>query len=665
MKKLFYKLIFVLMALSLGYLLLDKFAPEKAKQLTEKIVQLGQNVQKEVETQIEEAENKNSADNDEVDLDSSEFASGEISESVQMLNDEWSLYENEKLGFLMKIPQKVTITKCNSDRSEVEVGTMFYANETSAYLLNSDRYNQDSCEKIFNSFDDVLEKKIHHWEITPRTIKNENELQSLIKEKYGEKCNFKSLEPSTQEGVYDVKIEGTSPEGGCFLNWAFVFKYFPEGKKAVQWNIGQDTNFRNGKTSYDKAIVDSFRFLNSQETTSTNQTNNEDKIKIHVNTNSQSNIPLIITAENGESLTIFKNFAGDKEYIDKVVIQTAEGKNATITANIEGYPVLVESGTSRVSYSNYNFERGTVDVEVNLNGEHNSYKDVKIDLSTKISNSPFHNFFIEKAYAIPVSPNTAVPMGVDPNAQQKEKSDYYIGTVGQIWSVVSCGGGIGLTVISGGTASPMLYLSCGVFLTRVVTSNMDIGPCSGDVMECAKDAVVEVFTHDGERQYTHEVIPEEENKQPEVILDLNPEEDKIITDGVYQAPIQRTKDNNGLTDTISGTIKLTFQDGVGSCEMAFDSKASGVPNLPSDVDLPAGTTIPAIEINSKIQSTECSGDVNQTTGKFNLKGSASFTSNTQGLSGVENGTFSVTGQITGANISGEITFGATGDVIDF
>ena len=140
---------------------------------------------------------------------------------------------------------------------------------------------------------------------------------------------------------------------------------------------------------------------------------------------------------------------------------------------------------------------------------------------------------------------------------------------------------------------------------------------------------------------------------------------KIITDGIYQAPIQRTQNNNGLTDVISGTIQTSFQRGVGSCELSFDSKASGIPNVSGEIDLPSGIVMPSVEINSKIQSTECSGSVDQTTGRFNLKGNASFTSTAQGLSGIGDGTFSVEGQIKNAEISGKIIFDETDDVINF
>lgn len=647
MKKLLLWVLFLVMSVSLGYLLLDKYAPEQAAKVAEFTNNQIIKIEEKLETSSGSLSSLEATENNLTELESSklnpiEYSSGEISEPVEILDETWFLYTNDNLGFSIQIPQTSTIRKCKSETSPVEVSVMAYADNTSAYILNSQSYNWETCAEKYNNFSDI--KTTHHWKITPKTINNETELNQMIKEIYGQGCSLKSLEASQQDGVYDVKLNLSSldaPEKeSCRVNWASAFKYYPDGKKAVQWNIGQDTNFWNGNDGYDKEMVDSFRFLTSNN-------NLSDEIQAHINTNPNSNIPLIVTAPNKESLTIFKNFAGNSEYISKVVIQTADGKNAVVTANLQGYPTAIESGKYRATYTNYNLEKNTVDIDVYLSGVHKSHKDIQLNLDQKTAQ--LKNTFIPKTHAI--SENKLI----DTDAKPEAKEDFYIGTAGQIWSVISCGGGIGLTAISGGAASPMLYLSCGVLVTRVVTSNMDIGPCSGDVLECAKNAVLEVFEH-GEKTYTHDDLPEEP-PQAEVILDLNPNPNKIITDGTYQALINFTRDNTGMTEIGKGELITIFKEASGSCNLSLNSKNSGTPEIPSGIDLPAGVSMPTITIETTSKSTTCIGTVNEENGEFKLSGNMHTEANSQGQIHTADSDFSITGQIVGTNIKGIINFG--------
>ena len=88
----------------------------------------------------------------------------------------------------------------------------------------------------------------------------------FIKENYYPGCSLKNKTPAIQEGVYDIELKTTGPDAPedevCFINYASVLKYAPDIQKAVQWNLGQDTNFWNGTESYDLEMIESFRFLN-------------------------------------------------------------------------------------------------------------------------------------------------------------------------------------------------------------------------------------------------------------------------------------------------------------------------------------------------------------------------------------------------------------------
>ncbi|MSR86872.1 hypothetical protein EXS70_01730 [Candidatus Peribacteria bacterium] len=107
------------------------------------------------------------------------------------------------------------------------------------------------------------------WELVSKTIRNDTELESFIKERYGKDCVSGQKAMTAQEGTFDVKISGFTPfddpDGDCVVNYATVIRYSPSRQQVISWHMGQDVSFVSGKYPnwyvYDDDVVKSFRFL--------------------------------------------------------------------------------------------------------------------------------------------------------------------------------------------------------------------------------------------------------------------------------------------------------------------------------------------------------------------------------------------------------------------
>jgi hypothetical protein len=382
-----------------------------------------------------------------------------------------------------------------------------------------------------------------------------------------------------------------------------------------------------------------------------------DNVIAYFNDDLSSNIPLIVKGKNNESLTVFRKIEFDREYIEKVVVQTEEGEMSVISVNTEGYPTLIESQRGRVIYSNYDYQTNRVDIIINTkDGTIQEYLQSPISISSQTSQS---NFFIPTVCA-------SEPMSTGVSAKSSSKKDFYIGTLGQVWSIVSCGGGLGLTVVTGGSASPLLYLSCGVFATRLVTSNMKIGSCNGDIFECAKDAVVDAVT--GKQNYEdpkkEEIKKDVSEPESEVILDLYPVENKLITDGVYQSPLSYSKFENGMKEDTLGLIEMNFEAEKGTCVITMNSVAKGRP-IPEGIDIPQGVVIPEVTVNAHMRSMNCSGSINTETGVYSLSGEIQATIESEGQKFNPIEKITVNGSVKDAKITGNIILMSTGESLPF
>ncbi|PCI24170.1 hypothetical protein COB57_05670 [Candidatus Peregrinibacteria bacterium] len=382
-------------------------------------------------------------------------------------------------------------------------------------------------------------------------------------------------------------------------------------------------------------------FLDIEVNINLGRNNNEEKkivsdtentqVTVYSNTSAGSNIPLVVMGENKESITVFKNTDSDQDSIDTIVISTANQFTSTIKVNSAGYPEKITSSAGTIIYSNYDYENKFVDIILTKsNGEIQEFK-----------KSPIESF------------QSARQSILFPTAYADD--DYYLGTLGQVWSIVSCGSGIGMTIVTGGAASPLLYLSCGVFATRVITSNMEIGSCTGDIIECAKNAVTGAFSHT--------VIPENiqskklDNKP--VVLNANPSNNskRYVSSINYRGRIQ------GLWTVFSGNLDANFEGEKGTCVLHLDSTATGRPIL--DVEMPSGVEAPEVNIKSTLTFLECNGKMNPATEIYKLSGELKVNSSVgdQSFSTVE--LFKIQGNITGDRMRGVLSLESSGLRIDF
>jgi hypothetical protein len=105
------------------------------------------------------------------------------------------------------------------------------------------------------------------WAIVARDVQDDAELDAFIKSRYGSGCSLGEQVASSQEGVYDVRIQGDGKdlsETMCPLNYVTVVKYYPKGGKVIAWDLGQGPTFAADvayAAIYDQEMVDSFRFL--------------------------------------------------------------------------------------------------------------------------------------------------------------------------------------------------------------------------------------------------------------------------------------------------------------------------------------------------------------------------------------------------------------------
>lgn len=208
------------------------------------------------------------------------------------LDETWSKYTNYKLGFLIKIPKKIwtisTFNLCKEDdegrfkkpAARLEVPAKAFEDEDTVYIREEYYYEKsdsnDECKKITNTLSLIKDKdnpSRYSWNIIVRDIKNENELENFIKERFGKGCSINERKTTNQSGVYDItvtSITGETITKDCVFNFIYVIKYYPEKQKAVQWDLGQDCSFSNNSrfssniipTCFDWDMKDSFKFIN-------------------------------------------------------------------------------------------------------------------------------------------------------------------------------------------------------------------------------------------------------------------------------------------------------------------------------------------------------------------------------------------------------------------
>lgn len=210
------------------------------------------------------------------------------------LDDMWNMYTNYNLGFSMKIPKTIyhNFGECEWKSEEdsyrpklAEVPVEVFEDEQRAFItseyfytltgerVENDRHFYSGCEKVENSLSDLQNADFFQqtgWEIIAKDVSTDAQLTEFIKENYGQGCSLGEKEASSQEGVFDVKIDSGGYENmeeaeaaGCLVNYIYYLKYFPEKERAITWKFGQAYSFyKNAQyDAYDEDMVESFRMI--------------------------------------------------------------------------------------------------------------------------------------------------------------------------------------------------------------------------------------------------------------------------------------------------------------------------------------------------------------------------------------------------------------------
>ena len=105
------------------------------------------------------------------------------------------------------------------------------------------------------------------WHIVIFDVEDEARLDSVIKQKLGSGCRYKSKIATDFPDNYRVEIDGDGKDLGetlCPVNYANYIIYSPLLKRVAFWSVGQECNIGLGFMSdncFDGEISDSFHFL--------------------------------------------------------------------------------------------------------------------------------------------------------------------------------------------------------------------------------------------------------------------------------------------------------------------------------------------------------------------------------------------------------------------
>jgi hypothetical protein len=226
------------------------------------------------------------------------------SETVS-LDETWNRYTNYDLGFLLKVPKTMVSyngaciwNKANDDRSyrpklafvpvkifegadSVTIAPEYLYELSGATTETNDQGGSRTlfaeCNQVPNSPALLQDPErpwfsAQMWKIVAAEVHSDDELDALIKSRYGSGCGSKEKEATGQDGVYRVRIQGDGKdlsETLCPLNYATVVMYYPEGSKLIAWDLGQAGTFIGAldfTVHYDREMVESFRFLTETPT---------------------------------------------------------------------------------------------------------------------------------------------------------------------------------------------------------------------------------------------------------------------------------------------------------------------------------------------------------------------------------------------------------------
>ncbi len=220
----------------------------------------------------------------------------EAPSSLVPIDDTWSEYVNERLGFALRVPRAAfwyggdcVWSEAEGDHSyrpvwaEVPVAVFEDVDRvyiTAATIIEFTQPTEEpsgggyrtffsGCDHITTTLETMRNRERGHsgtWEIGGRDIASDADLEALIDDVYGEACWLGEVVETDDEGIFRVRVEddGPPPDTNCWVNYQYVFRYSPERGRAITWITGQSTYFvadPDTHVGYDYTMVESFRFL--------------------------------------------------------------------------------------------------------------------------------------------------------------------------------------------------------------------------------------------------------------------------------------------------------------------------------------------------------------------------------------------------------------------
>lgn len=202
-----------------------------------------------------------------------------------------NLYTNNKFGFSLVVPKfTLSSVECKKETDSYRpalgfVPVNYFENSDVVYLAANYFYNLigeqrtlegksnfSGCEGKTTTFNLIEESRLNfgniaNFKIYATNIKNESELASYIKSKYGSGCRLGKKTESKSQGVYSVEILSDGKdleESECPINFVIVTMYNPEKEKLVMFELGQACNLSRDQSINsgcdDTGIVESLKF---------------------------------------------------------------------------------------------------------------------------------------------------------------------------------------------------------------------------------------------------------------------------------------------------------------------------------------------------------------------------------------------------------------------
>jgi len=195
---------------------------------------------------------------------------------------EWVDYKNEEYGFMLRypkvsvdnylwgaaLPEGVSISDVLLPNQILSKNNNFYLHEKYDVSIN-----QKTGELIKTENTSVPEYNGPGypvpWNIVILEVKNENDLDKIIKQKLGSGCSYKTRIPTAFNDNYRIEMNGDGKDLGstaCPVNYVNYIIYNPVQGKVAFWGTGQECqiglDFIN---CFDAEISNSFHFYDEQK----------------------------------------------------------------------------------------------------------------------------------------------------------------------------------------------------------------------------------------------------------------------------------------------------------------------------------------------------------------------------------------------------------------